>query len=88
MQPTARATAPSRRAVALTLAALTLFTTGVWNRPDGDLWAVAYDLVLYNAVYAGAAVVCASAARRSVDDRLAWWSMTVALVLGLAGNLV
>ena len=88
MQPTARATAPSRRAVALTLAALALFTTGVWGRPDGELWAVAYDLVLYNAVYAGAAVVCASAARRSVDDRLAWWSMTVALVLGLTGNLV
>ena len=51
---TAPATAPSRRALALTLAALALFTTGVWDRPDGEFWAVAYDLVLYNLVYVGA----------------------------------
>ena len=88
MPSTRRATAPSRRPLGLTLTALVLFTTGVWGRPDGELWAVAYDLVLYNAVYVGAAVVCASAARRTGDDRLAWWSMTVALGLGVAGNLV
>ena len=56
--------------------------------PDGETWAVAYDLVLYNAVYVGAAFVCAAAARRAADDRLAWWSMTAALVLGVVGNLV
>ncbi|WP_141242940.1 putative bifunctional diguanylate cyclase/phosphodiesterase [Geodermatophilus obscurus] len=88
MRSTARATALSRRAVALTLAALALFTTGVWGRPDGEVWAVAYDLVLYNAVYVGAALVCALAALRAAGDRLAWWSMTVALLLGVAGNLV
>ena len=85
---TARTTDPSRRWVRLTLAALALFAAGVGGRPDGELWAVAYDLVLYNAVYVGAATVCASAARRSVDDRLAWWAMTLALVLGVADNLV
>ncbi|WP_448619924.1 hypothetical protein [Geodermatophilus sp. URMC 65] len=60
----------------------------MWGRPDGETWAVAYDLVLYNAVYVGAAFVCAAAARRAADDRLAWWSMTAALVLGVVGNLV
>ena len=72
----------------MTLAALALFSTGVWNRPDGELWSLVYDLVLYNAVYVGAAVVCTSAARRTVGDRLAWWSMTLGLVLGVVGNLV
>ncbi|WP_245821049.1 putative bifunctional diguanylate cyclase/phosphodiesterase [Geodermatophilus pulveris] len=88
MPSTARATAPSRHALALTLAALAVFATGAWGRPDGEGWAVAYDLVLYNAVYVGAALVCALAALRAEGDRLAWWSMTVALLLGVAGNLV
>ena len=88
VRSTRHAAAPSRRALGLTLAALALFATGVWGRPDGETWAVAYDLVLYNAVYVGAAFVCAAAARRAADDRLAWWSMTAALVLGVVGNLV
>ena len=88
VRSTRHAAALSRCALGLTGAALALFTTGVEGRPDGGAWAVAYDLVLYNAVYVGAAFVCAAAARRAADDRLAWWSMTVALVLGVAGNLV
>ncbi|WP_091219564.1 putative bifunctional diguanylate cyclase/phosphodiesterase [Geodermatophilus siccatus] len=88
MRSTWHATAPSRSALGLTLTALALFATGVWGRPDGGTWAIAYDLVLYNAVYVGAAFGCAAAARRAADDRLAWWSMTVALVLGVVGNLV
>jgi hypothetical protein len=79
---------PSRHALGLTLTALVLFATGVWRRPDGETWAVAYDLVLYNLVYAGAALVCAIAARRAQADRLAWWAMTASLVWGLLGNLV
>ena len=50
MRPSRHATAPSRRSLGLTLAALALFTTGVWGRPEGEGWAVAYDLVLYNLV--------------------------------------
>ena len=88
VRSTRHATALSRRALGVTLTALALFATGVWGRPDGETWAVAYDLVLYNAVYVGAAFVCAAAARRAADDRLAWWSMTAALVLGVVGNLV
>ncbi len=88
MPPTSWTAVPPRRALTVTLSALALFATGVWKRPDGGLWSVVYDLVLYNTVYVGAAVVCASAARRAVDDRLAWRSMTFALVLGVVGNLV
>ena len=86
--PSTPPAAPSRRQLAVPLGALALFTTGVWGRPDGEAWGVLYDLVLYNAVYLGAAVVCAAAARRAAEDRLAWWSMTLALVLGVTGNLV
>ncbi|MEX5720946.1 putative bifunctional diguanylate cyclase/phosphodiesterase [Geodermatophilus maliterrae] len=78
----------SRWALVLAGVALALFTTGVWSRPDGAAWASAYDLVLYNAVYVGGAVVCVLAAVRHAADRLAWASLALALVLGLAGNLV
>jgi EAL domain-containing protein (putative c-di-GMP-specific phosphodiesterase class I)/GGDEF domain-containing protein len=86
--PTSWIPAPSRRALTVTLVALALFTTGVWGRPDGDLWDVVYDLVLYNAVYLGAAVVCAAAARRGRTERLAWLAMAVAFLLGVTGNVV
>jgi diguanylate cyclase (GGDEF)-like protein len=88
VRPTRHATASSRRSLGLTLAALALFITGVWGRPDGEGWAVAYDLVLYNLVYVGAALVSAAAARRAQADRMARWAMTLSPVWGLAGNLV
>jgi hypothetical protein len=53
VRPSRHATAPSRRSLGLTLVALALFTTGVWGRLEGAVWAVAYDLVLYNLVYVG-----------------------------------
>jgi diguanylate cyclase len=87
VRPSRHATAPSRRFLGLTLTALALFTTGVWGRPDGEGWAVAYDLVLYNLVYVGAALVCAGAARRAQADRMAWWAMTLSVVWGLVGNV-
>jgi diguanylate cyclase (GGDEF)-like protein len=71
-----------------TLAALALFGTGVGPRPDGDGWDQLYDLVLYNVVYVGAVLVCALAARRSATDRLAWWSMALALAICLVANLL
>ncbi|SDO66370.1 bifunctional diguanylate cyclase/phosphodiesterase [Geodermatophilus sp. DSM 45219] len=86
--PSTPPAAPSRRQLAVPLGALALFTTGVWGRPDGEAWGVVYDLVLYNAVYLGAAVVCAAAARRSSTERGAWAAMSLAFVLGIAGNVV
>ncbi|PRY47494.1 diguanylate cyclase/phosphodiesterase [Geodermatophilus tzadiensis] len=78
----------SRRTLGLTGLVLALFATGVGPRPDGEAWAVAYDLVLYNLVCLLAAVVCVLAARRNRAERLAWTSLALALVLNTAGNLV
>jgi diguanylate cyclase (GGDEF)-like protein len=77
----------SRLFLVVTLAALTVFATGVGPRPDGDTWAVAYDLWLYNIVYLAGAVACLSAARRLPGERMAWLGLAVALLLGTAGNL-
>ncbi|WP_249027808.1 putative bifunctional diguanylate cyclase/phosphodiesterase [Blastococcus saxobsidens] len=78
----------SRLALTATVVSLALFATGVGPRPAGELWAAFYDLGLYNAVYAGAAVVCLLAARRPGPDRLAWAALATAIVLGIVGNLV
>ena len=81
-------TPATRAALAVTVTALALFATGVGPRPDGAFWTDAYDLVLYNAVYLGAAWVCFLAARRSGPDRLAWAALATAITLGAVGNLV
>ncbi|RBY82552.1 hypothetical protein DQ238_04535 [Geodermatophilus sp. TF02-6] len=78
----------SRWYLGATLAALAAFTTGVAGRPDGGAWAAVYDVVLYNAVFVGAALVCTTAARRARADRVAWWALACAHALGVAGNLV
>ncbi|TFV79170.1 EAL domain-containing protein [Blastococcus sp. CT_GayMR19] len=78
----------SRLLLVLTCTSLALFATGVGPRLDGEIWTVAYDLVLYNAVYVGAALVCIAAARRARADRIAWASLAVAILLGVVGNLV
>jgi diguanylate cyclase (GGDEF)-like protein len=75
-------------AITFTVLSLVLFATGVGPRPGGAGWAAVYDLGLYNAVYAGAAVVCCAAVRRSRADRVAWAALALAIVLGLVGNLV
>ncbi|WP_324277272.1 hypothetical protein [Blastococcus brunescens] len=72
----------------MTVVGLGLFVTGVGPRPAGAIWASVYDLGLYNVVYAGAALVCLLAARRPGPDRLAWVSLTIAILLGVVGNLV
>jgi diguanylate cyclase (GGDEF)-like protein len=78
----------SRLPLLLALGSLALFATGVGPRPDGDLWTTGYDLVLYNAVYAFGAIVCVAAALTARGDRLAWWSLAVALALGVIGNVI
>jgi diguanylate cyclase (GGDEF)-like protein len=77
-----------RLLLVLTFTALGLFASGIGPRPEGDAWAVVYDLVLYNVVYVGAALVCLAAARRARVDRIAWASLAVAILLGVVGNLV
>jgi diguanylate cyclase (GGDEF)-like protein len=77
-----------RLAMTFTVVSLGLFATGVGPRPAGQAWAAVYDLGLYNAVYAGAALVCLAAVRRSHADRVAWASLAVAILLGVVGNLV
>ena len=79
---------PTRAPLLVTLVSLALFATGVGSRPDGAAWDVGYDLVLYNLVCLGAAGVCVQGARRSPTERLAWWAMTVALLVNVVGNLV
>jgi diguanylate cyclase (GGDEF)-like protein len=86
--PTRRRTRWPRWALTFTVVSLALFATGVVSRPAGEVWATVYDLVLYNAVYAGAALVCLGAVRRSRTDRVAWASLAIAVLLGLVGNLV
>jgi diguanylate cyclase (GGDEF)-like protein len=78
----------SRLFLAVTLVSVALFATGMGPRPDGQAWALAYDLVLYNVVYVAGALVCLSAARRVPAERTAWLGLAVALFLGLAGNLI
>jgi diguanylate cyclase (GGDEF)-like protein len=78
----------SRMCMGLTVLALALFATGVGPRPPGDFWNVAYDLVLYNVIYLGAACVCFLAAVPRSPDRLPWIAMGISLLLGAAGNLI
>jgi diguanylate cyclase (GGDEF)-like protein len=78
----------SRGALIFTVLALGLFATGVGPRPADEAWAAVYDLGLYNAVYAGAALVCVLAVRRSSPDRLAWAALAASILLGVVGNLV
>ena len=78
----------SRLLLVVTFVSLALFATGIGSRPDGEVWTAVYDLVLYNAVYVGSALVCIAAARRARADRVAWASLAVAISLGVVGNLV
>jgi diguanylate cyclase (GGDEF)-like protein len=74
--------------MAITVAALALFATGVGPRPAGAIWGIGYDLVLYNVIYLGAACVCFIAARPRSAYRMPWIAMGVSMLLGVAGNLI
>ncbi len=76
---------PDRRLPAALVVVLGLFSTGLWARPEGAPWVTAYDLVLYNAVYALAAVWAWRSASR--ERRAGRW-LAVGLVLNAAGNVV
>jgi diguanylate cyclase (GGDEF)-like protein len=70
-----------------TVAALALFATGIGPRPEDEGWALLYDLVLYNAVCLGGALVCLRAARRRPAQAVAWRAVAAAQVLTVGGNV-
>ncbi len=86
-EPVVRWSGWSRAPLAVTVAALVLFATGVGSRPDAAAWAWAYDLVLYNAVCVGAAVVCLLAARHHRAEATAWRAVAWTQLLSVGGNL-
>ncbi|MGY1600807.1 EAL domain-containing protein [Geodermatophilus sp. SYSU D00815] len=70
----------------VTLGLVAAFATGVGGRPAGAAWDRAYDVVLYNLPYLGAAVACFLAARRVRIERVAWAGLGVSLALSAVGN--
>ena len=76
----------SRLLVALTMLGLALFATGISHRPAGAGWDRFYDVVLYNLAYLPAAAAAWVASLRVRAERLAWRSLTVALLLYAAAN--
>ncbi|MCZ2857164.1 putative bifunctional diguanylate cyclase/phosphodiesterase [Blastococcus sp. VKM Ac-2987] len=84
MEPTDAHAGPGRapRTGGLLLAclgALAAYATGELWRPSADAVALAYDLVVYDAVYLLGAAVCRRAAVHRRDDRLVWNALAVAL---------
>jgi diguanylate cyclase (GGDEF)-like protein len=84
-----RLSRPSSRFLFTALVAgLAAFTTGIAGRPAGPVWALGYDLVLYNAVFLLGAALCVQAARRVPRERLAWRALAVAQLATVLGNVV
>jgi diguanylate cyclase (GGDEF)-like protein len=72
----------------LTVASTALFATGVGARPAGLLWDRLYDVVLYDAPYLFAVVVCWLAGGRVRAERAAWRALAIAFLLSTVGNSV
>jgi hypothetical protein len=72
----------------LTVASTALFATGVAARPAGLLWDRIYDVVLYDAPYLFAVVLCWLAGGRVRAERTAWRALAVAFLLSTVGNSV
>jgi diguanylate cyclase len=84
---TGRRRAPSSGLlVVLTVLGVALFATGVGPRPAGAGWDLLYDVVLYNVPYLPAAAAAWAASVRVRAERLAWRSLSVALLLYAVGN--
>jgi diguanylate cyclase (GGDEF)-like protein len=78
----------SRTVLLATLGAAALFTTGVGALPHRGLTSVVYDLVLFNLVYLGAAVLSWRAARRVRQERITWAVAALTWLLSAVGNLL
>ena len=74
--------------VALTLACVIAFATGVGPRPAGLGWDRFYDVVLIGATYLFATGACWLAGARVRTERTAWRSLALALLLCTVGNSV
>jgi diguanylate cyclase len=78
----------SRAALVAVVGCAVAFATGIGSAPHAGLGAVVYDLLLFNAVPAAAAVSCLRTARRVPEDRIAWRGAAVAFLLSVAGNVL
>ena len=78
--------APSRWYPVLAVVCVALFATGIGSRPGGLGWDRLYDVGLYNLAYLPAAAACWCAAGRVRGEAAAWRTLTVALLLSVAGN--
>ncbi|WP_249933239.1 bifunctional diguanylate cyclase/phosphodiesterase [Blastococcus sp. CCUG 61487] len=76
----------SRGLLVLMLGCVAAFATGIGPRPAGAVWDGVYDLVLYNVAYLPAVALCWLAADRVPRDRLAWRSLSAALLVSTVGN--
>jgi diguanylate cyclase (GGDEF)-like protein len=86
-RPWARGThAPSGAALATAGLAAALFATGI-GFPHDDVASVVYDVVLFNAVPAAAALACELAARRVPSERWAWRAAAITLLVSIAANV-
>ena len=66
--------------------AVAVFASGIGPRPAGAGWDRLYDVVLYNCAYLPAAAAAWTASVRVRAERLAWRSLTVALLLYALAN--
>ena len=72
--------------VGLTVLAVAVFASGIGPRPAGAGWDRLYDVALYNCAYLPAAAAAWTASVRVRAERLAWRSLTVALLLYALAN--
>jgi hypothetical protein len=70
----------------LTAVLTAAYATGVAVRPEGLGWDRFYDVVLYNSAYLPAAAAAFAASVRVRAERLAWRSLSLALVLYAVAN--
>jgi diguanylate cyclase (GGDEF)-like protein len=68
------------------LVVVAAYATGAFGRPAGMAATVVYDVLLYNAVYLLAAVVCWRTAAGQPRERVVWRSLSFALAATAAGT--
>ena len=77
-----------RTPLLVTLALAVAFATGTASVPHSPVATVVYDLLLYNLVPLGVAVVCLGAAWRVPVERAVWTTAGAAWIFSVVGNLL